>query len=615
MNIFKQPINIRTVSSLLFASTIAISPYAYSNCTDSPVDGAIYKIVNTGSNLLLNVEDAATTNGANINTLSNTGNASQRFYLHYQSSSHYWTMEAAHTSMLVNVANASTSNGGNVIQSTADSSTSQEWELKQQSDGSYRIVNRNSSYSLTVAGSVDGANSYQNEDLGYSSQRWWLEPVSYSCGANATTDVTLSGSASDSTVSLSWNLPSDVNAVQVYYDTDSNPSGRSRLATLTTSTTSYTATNLTNGTAYWFWIKYRTTDNVWHNSNAFSATPSAGTSGSNTSVFGYGSSATGGAGGSTVTVSSCSNLESYLESSDTLTIQIPDNTTIDCQTSGTAVEVCKIACPAYQDEGKYTHRIPTSDLSCTDLGAESTTTKYRYDKKINVASNKTLIGLGAGSAIEGATLSISDKSNVIIKNLSIGNVNPDLVEGGDAVSIEYSDNVVVDHVKFSMISDGHVDIRNNSTVTLSYNEFDGYNPYVCANQHWYTNLVSDSKATFHHNFWNYTAGRNPKLTGSSTVAHLFNNYWLEVTYFSISASTGATALVEHNYFDDAARPHWDTDGTGVIDGNVDTNVYTGQSASGSYAVQDTGGSVSVPYAYSTEDENNMPNLVNEAGAQ
>jgi pectate lyase len=86
-----------------------------------------------------------------------------------------------------------------------------------------------------------------------------------------------------------------INALEVYQDTDSNPSGRVRIASLPTTTTSFTATGLTNGTTYYFWVKYRTTDNVWHNSNVFSAKPSSGTTPSSSSSSSAASSTAAGA--------------------------------------------------------------------------------------------------------------------------------------------------------------------------------------------------------------------------------------------------------------------------------------------------------------------------------
>ena len=60
---------------------------------------------------------------------------------------------------------------------------------------------------------------------------------------------------------------------EVYRDTDSNPSGRVRIGSVSSSTRSFTATGLSNGTTYYFWIK-NTVNGVATNSNTASATPS-----------------------------------------------------------------------------------------------------------------------------------------------------------------------------------------------------------------------------------------------------------------------------------------------------------------------------------------------------
>lgn len=92
--------------------------------------------------------------------------------------------------------------------------------------------------------------------------------------------VSLSATPGNGQVSLSWTVNGSINAIEVYRDTDSNPSGRVRIASLSSGTRSYTATGLSNGTTYYFWIKARqSSDNVWYNSNAASATPSGGSTG------------------------------------------------------------------------------------------------------------------------------------------------------------------------------------------------------------------------------------------------------------------------------------------------------------------------------------------------
>ncbi len=86
----------------------------------------------------------------------------------------------------------------------------------------------------------------------------------------------LSATAGNAQVSLSWSYSGVTAATQeVYRDTDSNPSGRVRIASVSSSTRSYTSTGLSNGTTYWFWIK-NTNAGVATDSNAASATPSGG---------------------------------------------------------------------------------------------------------------------------------------------------------------------------------------------------------------------------------------------------------------------------------------------------------------------------------------------------
>ncbi len=101
-----------------------------------------------------------------------------------------------------------------------------------------------------------------------------------SFSAHAAT-VSLNATPAAASANLTWTVSNgSVNAQEVYRDTDSNPSGRVRVATLSASARSYTATGLTNGVQYFFWIKARqSSDNVWINSNAAGVIPTAGSGG------------------------------------------------------------------------------------------------------------------------------------------------------------------------------------------------------------------------------------------------------------------------------------------------------------------------------------------------
>lgn len=326
------------------------------------------------------------------------------------------------------------------------------------------------------------------------------------------------------------------------------------------------------------------------------------------------STTTGGGTAAPLTVSSCSALVSALQSTSAAVVHIPANTTIDCRTATRPVSACAIACPSNQDPGKVFYRIPTGTATCVSLGSANETrySRPRNETSIRVASNKTLIGLNAGAKIVGASLNLSNAKNVIVRNLTIEDINPGLVEAGDGITLANSSHIWIDHVRFNLISDGHVDINDSKNVTLSWNRFDGTNPAVCGNQHHYTNGVANSQVTFHHNFWNKASGRNPKLDGSPTRAHLYNNYWLDVTYFAINASNGAQAKVEGNYFANSSRPHWDAGG-GLISANMASNRYTGRSATDPY--RNTGATVFgdvTLYPYTLDNVDNLPTQVGGA---
>ena len=89
--------------------------------------------------------------------------------------------------------------------------------------------------------------------------------------------VNLGGTAGNGQVTLNWTVAGNITGIEIYRDTDADISGRTRIASLSASTRSYTATGLTNGTPYWFWVKFTTADGSG-NSNSFAATPGNGSS-------------------------------------------------------------------------------------------------------------------------------------------------------------------------------------------------------------------------------------------------------------------------------------------------------------------------------------------------
>ncbi len=91
--------------------------------------------------------------------------------------------------------------------------------------------------------------------------------------------ISLSTTSGDSYVTLSWTTNNiDIRNIQIYRDTDSDPDGRTRIATPSASATSYTDSDVSNETTYYYWLKIVDTDLDSHNSDAVAGTPSASSS-------------------------------------------------------------------------------------------------------------------------------------------------------------------------------------------------------------------------------------------------------------------------------------------------------------------------------------------------
>ena len=227
---------------------------------------------------------------------------------------------------------------------------------------------------------------------------------------------------------------------------------------------------------------------------------------------------------------------------------------------------------------------------------------------VYVGSNKSIIGLGGGAGFTGGGLEVSANHNVIFRNLvvsySVG-VAGIRVRGGNHVWIDHN-TIYSDRNHGPDYYDGLINITKGSDdVTVSWNILrDDYE----------TSLIgaSDSdgsldkgheKVTFYDNWLQNDTERGPSLRFGT--GHVFNNYYQNFSN-AVHSRMGAQMLVENNYFQNVGVAITTTgsssqDGYAVARGNI----YNGATVTITH-----GGSLThVPYSYSLVPAASVPSLV------
>ncbi|KAH0023700.1 Six-hairpin glycosidase, partial [Aureobasidium melanogenum] len=179
---------------------------------------------------------------------------------------------------------------------------------------------------------------------------------------------------------------------------------------------------------------------------------------------------------------------------------------------------------------------------------------------ITVASDKSIVGDGSKGVIKGKGLRIvNGATNVIIQNVAITDINPKYVWGGDAITLDGTDNVWVDHVTTSNIARQHIVLGTEASgnVTISNSYIDGSGDYsATCDGHQYWALYfdgSDDQVTFKNNYIYQTSGRAPKVQ-SNTLLHAVNNYWNDNSGHAFEIGKGGYVLAEGNVFEDVKAP-------------------------------------------------------------
>ena len=149
--------------------------------------------------------------------------------------------------------------------------------------------------------------------------------------------------------------------------------------------------------------------------------------------------------------------------------------------------------------------------------------------------------------------------NIIIRNINFQQPKAKGSNGADAVSMQESEGIWVDHCTFTSLNqtkdyeDGSTDITHaTKNVTVSWCH------YIKTQK---SCLVGHSKsatadkaitATFHHNWYEKSSSRHPRVRYGTV--HVYNNFFDGCTTYGVGSADGAMVLVEYNYFDGVQLP-------------------------------------------------------------
>jgi pectin lyase len=283
---------------------------------------------------------------------------------------------------------------------------------------------------------------------------------------------------------------------------------------------------------------------------------------------GFGSGTTGGQGGAVVTVSTPQQLSQALcgtyvgtTCTDNTPRIIQLNSVIDF--TGTEGTTTSLGCTYSENSctsstGKQ-ERILSWNSYCSGKPTYNITFDTAGNKALSIGSNKTIIGIGTTAGIKGKGLYIGNAtSNIIIRNLSITDINEGIVWAGDAITIDNGTNIWIDHNYFSRIGRQMIVTGWGTAkgVTISNNFFDGQSQYghYCNDRHYWVMLLNadQQEITVFANRFHKTSGRSPEAGmpqgGTGGVIHLVSNLYTDNYYMGVSPSPDAYMLMEGNYF-------------------------------------------------------------------
>ncbi|KAH6974712.1 pectin lyase fold/virulence factor [Ilyonectria destructans] len=278
-----------------------------------------------------------------------------------------------------------------------------------------------------------------------------------------------------------------------------------------------------------------------------------------TKAEGFAAGTTGGKGGQTVYPKTNAELVKYLGDNTARIIYL--DRTFDFK--GTENSASETGCAPW-GTGSNCQTAINKNNWCTNYQPNAPKVTVKYDKAglnpIMVGSNKSIIGIGSKGVIKGKGLRLANSvKNVIIQNIHITDLNPHVVWGGDAITLDGTDNIWIDHCTTSLIGRQHIVLGNGASgrVSITNNRIDGQSNWSasCNTYHYWGIYFAGSNdlVTFKGNYLYHISGRAPKILGN-TLLHAVNNYFHDVPDHAFEIDDGAMVLAEGNVFQNVKNP-------------------------------------------------------------
>jgi pectate lyase len=174
---------------------------------------------------------------------------------------------------------------------------------------------------------------------------------------------------------------------------------------------------------------------------------------------------------------------------------------------------------------------------------------------VKVGSNKTIIG-AANSGLVGGGLDLTGSANIIIRNLKISQVYH-----SDAIHLQYTQNVWIDHCDLSCdpsqptACDDLIGISHASDlVTISWTWFhDHHDTTLIGHSDSTTATTEDAthlNVTLHHDLYSNISGGPRARIG---YVHVFNLDFEQVDDYGVASTTMARVLVEGTFFNNVKK--------------------------------------------------------------